>query len=227
MAIKRLDWDSKFFGFEIGELNFGQPFSNQNQYELLYVKSDSDFESQITGFVPTYSENKVVYSKILKISNNIINNNITTEFKGFPVNELYEIAYESGKYSRFKMDEYFSKNDFERLYGEWIDNSLNKKFADGHLFYIDQGNLCGFVTYKIFESFAVIGLFAVSQLMQGRGIGGKLINAVENFLFEKKIYELRIPTQYENLSACSFYSKMGYKVVESSTIKHYWNLTRI
>jgi dTDP-4-amino-4,6-dideoxy-D-galactose acyltransferase len=35
---------------------------------------------------------------------------------------------------------------------------------------------------------------------------------------------LRIPTQMQNKSACSFYTKLGYNIEEKKIIKHFWRI---
>ena len=76
--------------------------------------------------------------------------------------------------------------------------------------------------YKVTNNYATIGLIAVSPNHQGKGIGKQLIDKVENELFKKNINELRIPTQEENIQACFFYEKLGYKKLEVININHYW-----
>lgn len=222
MAVNRLDWDSDFFGFEIGEYVLGDELTQTERYELVYVKGNIDFTIEISGFVPTYSETKLVFQKHLNQIREESTSKITDSVADFSIDTLYQLAFESGKHSRFNKDPNIKDSDFKRLYRQWIDSSLRKEFADGFLFYIDRGTLCGFVTYKISDGFATIGLIAVSPEMQGLGIGRKLLTYVENLLLEIEISELRIPTQSTNISACNFYTKMGYTVLESTCIKHYW-----
>jgi dTDP-4-amino-4,6-dideoxy-D-galactose acyltransferase len=82
----------------------------------------------------------------------------------------------------------------------------------------------GFISYKIFGDYAIVGLIAVRPEHQGKGVGKKLLAAVENELSYKLIKELRIPTQLKNKQACGFYAKLGYKMIEQISIKHYWKI---
>ncbi|MDO9261367.1 MAG: GNAT family N-acetyltransferase, partial [Flavobacteriaceae bacterium] len=74
------------------------------------------------------------------------------------------------------------------------------------------------------ENYVTIGLTAVCASYQGKGIGKKLLESVENELSKKHIKELRIPTQLQNKQACKFYKKSGFNIVEETIIKHYWKL---
>jgi GNAT superfamily N-acetyltransferase len=134
------------------------------------------------------------------------------------------LAFVSGKFSRFKRDSNFQQYEFEALYKTWVDNSISKEFADAILLYKVQNTILGFITYKIIEDCATVGLMAVCAEHQSKGIGRKLLEAVENELSNKQIKELSIPTQLQNEQACGFYTKLGYYIIEKTIIKHYWKL---
>ncbi|MBP6456665.1 MAG: GNAT family N-acetyltransferase, partial [Chitinophagaceae bacterium] len=104
----------------------------------------------------------------------------------------------------------------------WIDNSISNIFADDLLVYLDQNEIIGFITYKTQNNTATIGLVAVSQNCQGKGIGSQLLKAVEHKLNNNSIKTLLIPTQQINEIACNFYKKQGYRIEETLFIKHYW-----
>ena len=57
---------------------------------------------------------------------------------------------------------------------------------------------------------------------QGKGFGKNLLKKVENFCLENNVKTLHIPTQLENITACNFYTKLGYEISEKIIIKHFW-----
>ncbi|MDD2984922.1 GNAT family N-acetyltransferase [Flavobacterium sp.] len=221
--IKRLDWDSDFFGIEVGELFTNSTnFVVNSDFDLIYVKSDIKTDVEITSFEKSFTENKVVYQKDLVLVND--SNSAIKEISEieYSIEELYELAFESGKHSRFKLDYKIEKHKFFELYELWVVNSLNKKFADEVLIYKEDSKIIGFVSYKITDTFATIGLIAVNLNHQGKGIGKGLIHQVENKLIQKNIFELRIPTQESNVQACFFYEKLGYEKFQITIINHFW-----
>lgn len=225
MKIKYLDWDSSFFNKKIGllELSNDSNFSEiQNDFDLIYVVSDQDIAFEITDYRKSYSENKLVFSKKIVQKNDAMDANIFLVFEASIKEEIYELAFESGKFSRFKLDPNFDHREFEKLYKKWVDNSFNKEFADAVLVYKEQNKILGFVTYKVWDKQATIGLIGVCSKHQGKGIGKKLIQSVEMELANKGVDELRIPTQLHNELACLFYTKMGYEIIENKILKHYW-----
>lgn len=223
MKIKYLDWDSCFFNKKIGLLDLSNDYhfsEIQNDFDLIYVVSDKDIA--ITDYKESYSENKIVFSKKIVQKNESTDETIFSELEDSPRKDIYELAFESGKFSRFKLDANFSQTEFENLYKKWVDNSFTKEFADAVLVYKEQNKVLGFVSYKVWDIHATIGLIGVCSSHQGRGIGRKLLASVENELVNRGVKELRIPTQLQNEGACAFYTKMGYEIIEKKCIKHFW-----
>lgn len=219
--IRKLEWDSDFFSLSVGEWQDSP--GPEDGFDVAYVKYDGDMAPEIEGYKKTFGETKAVFAKTL-MPQPKEEGNIRRALDTDDRDTLYELAYESGKYSRFRLDERFGIRNFEKLYQAWIDNSLNGSFADEVLVYEESGTIHGLVTYKKQGNGAVIGLIATSRERQGKGIGKKLLEVVEQRLVKESIYELKIPTQLENEAACSFYKKQGYTIVETTDLMHYWKL---
>jgi ribosomal protein S18 acetylase RimI-like enzyme len=124
----------------------------------------------------------------------------------------------SGHDSRFLKDSFFGEDAFKNLYKRWIDNSIREEGINV-LVYIENNRILGFVTYSKKETDSSIGLFAVDPIAQGKGVGLKLIQAVESHLGSNKY--LVVPTQETNLNACKFYKKLGFKLEYKQYIYHY------
>lgn len=220
--IRELTWDSQFFGIKTGEWDTdGGAVGNTDAFDLVYVKSDKPVNPEIDGFEKTFTETKVVFTKGLNEAN-AGHGTIRNANNKDNIEILHALAYESGNYSRFRLDEKFGNKKFRKLYDAWIDNSLSGAFADAVLVYIDENAPVGLVTYKKYGTHAIIGLIAVDADHQGKGIGKQLLDFVEARLIEQDIKELRIPTQLENKQACGFYAKQGYTIFETKHIMHYW-----
>jgi dTDP-4-amino-4,6-dideoxy-D-galactose acyltransferase len=225
MVIKYLEWDSSFFNKKIGLLDLFQDskyLEVENDYDLIYVTSQEEIAVNLKNHKQNHSETKVVFSKILVKEKKLADNTTVSGLNNARKEAIYELAFESGKFSRFNLDFNFTNSEFKQLYKQWVDNSYSREFADDILVYEHLNESIGFVTYKIFENSATIGLLAVSPLHQGKGIGKKLLEAVESKLVALKVNELRIPTQLQNKRACKFYAQLGYTIIEKIIIKHYW-----
>ena len=225
MNIKYLQWDSDFFNKKIGELSPNEaikvPFNLTQDYDLIIIKKNQDFSCEIDGYEKTFEETKILFEKKLSFDN--INEIIIedTDFQNKPPEDFYDLAYESGKYSRFKLDLNL-KNKFQDIYKKWVDNSLNKTFAEKVFYIHSEDTINGFVTLQRDGNTAKIGLIAVNPNFQGKGIGTKLLQAAEYYAIKNNMDKMLIPTQKENILACNFYKKNGYSVKEETVIKHYW-----
>lgn len=224
--IEEKKWDSDFFNLKIGEVNFSdcKVASNFSDFDLLYVVSQNDFDLVLNGFENSFSEQKVNFykelSEIFQTDECVFSH---TEIE-YDIQEVYQLAFESGKHSRFLLDKNFGIEKFKDLYRLWIDNSISKTFADDVLLYKNREKITGLLTYKVKKENAIVGLIAVSGEYQGKGIGGILLKHLETILYRKEITSLIIPTQFENKQACHFYNKQGYSIFESTHIKHYWKI---
>ena len=109
--IKRLDWDSSFFKMKVGDLfleEIHEPVLEDKSFDVIYVKQHTDFDFKLEGYQETFRETKVVFKKLISELN--INETLTVnEVLDFDdhilsKNDFYNLAYESGKYSRFNLD---------------------------------------------------------------------------------------------------------------------------
>ncbi|WNM20347.1 GNAT family N-acetyltransferase [Flavobacterium capsici] len=227
MEIKKLEWDSNFFGFPVGDLlveceTSDSKVFNSDFFTFFQVRSKYPLNIISETHSLSHWEIKTIFSKNLDKSSEIKIDII--DFDDSKINEklLYELAYESGKFSRYKLDKNIPNNKFKKLYQLWIKNSVNKSFADKIFYYKENDDIAGFVTVKIKDTFAQIGLIAIEPNLQGKGIGKNLLLKVENYCLENNVKRLLIPTQSENEQACKFYTKMGYIISEEIIIKNYW-----
>lgn len=224
MRNRKLEWDSVFFNLEIGEISSDTDESSiENDFQLIYFKTKTNHYFNSSQYQLTHQEQKVIFSKEI-ISHHpelgkIISLKDLTEFD---LNLLYEIAFESGKFSRFKLDPNFEESHFKQFYKTWIDNSINGSFADEFYVFYENNQIKGLITIQKKDTFAQIGLLGVLDAYQGKGIGKQLVLMSENYCRKHQLKTLRIPTQMENRAACLFYEKMGYSIVESEFVKHYW-----
>ena len=221
--IKHLPWDSDFFNLNIASVDATHEVADIELQEFdMFYSFHSEENKVFKNFQPTFREHKIIFEKqLLQIADTDADiRSVDEKFKD--VSTLQELAYESGKHSRFNLDGNFAERQFKNLYNLWISNSLNRQFADDVLVIYKEKKMAGFVTYKINQHIATIGLIAVLPEFQGQGLGSRLLQRVEYLLFKEAIEKLQIPTQQENLEACGFYTKKGYAILSITPITHYW-----
>lgn len=227
MSLIRLDWDSKFFKLNIASLrikDFSVDFNNalkqieQSNFDLTFLNSKSIPEKYLD--IKHFQETKLKFRK--KISDFHKINIKVISYNGESNQELIDLAFEAGINSRFKLDPKLSPF-FEEFYIKWLENSLNRSFADDVLIVKNKLGFLGFITLKKEdESSASIGLIAVNKDSKRTGIGSALIKAAENWVSSNNLQYLKVITQKSNKNACLFYKNMGFTLFDTDYIFHIW-----
>src|SRR4030042_1363351 len=190
MMYKHLNWDSDFFGFPTARIDgdFIKPeilekILNQlilKNYRLVYLFTNSS-NLEIIKYIQKLGgklvDEKITFRLQLTSFRNVqYDDNIISYQIQEPNKELNELAIESGKYSRFRIDNGFSKGIYEKLYTQWITNSTLRLIADEVFVYQTGNKIKGMITLSEKQQVGSIGLIAVAQDSQGLGIGKKLVN---------------------------------------------------
>ena len=232
---KQLKWDSDFFLYKIAEAvlndfsskdfpDLTNYFYNKN-YRLVYLYPYNNvIYVELTNCKIPFTDTKVIFHKK---SNDFTNkylqdSHIATYSKDRHDDNLKELAFRSGMYSRFRLDPNFANNEFERLYTEWINRSVDGKIADEVLVYEINKVIAGFVSYKVCNKKLTIGLIAVSESYKGNGIGKSLMNKIENIASHNNVKEVEVATQLRNIEASSFYKACNYKIKSKNPVFHLW-----
>jgi dTDP-4-amino-4,6-dideoxy-D-galactose acyltransferase len=230
--IKQLKWDTKFFGYKIGQISISdnKSFSplmlekSVNDYKLVYVLSPGKIDMNGLKLV----DKKVIFQQKTSIKDNL-NKNVSSKIESFnegvhDYESLKKLALSSGINSRFKIDKNFKNNEYTKLYNQWINNAVYKDKALDILTYREK-EILGFTTIeKKSKYLAVIGLVAVSEQERGKGIASKLIESSINRAFELGFETIQVATQFENIPAMRLYEKCDFKIKDITYIYHYWNL---
>lgn len=225
-----LEWDSNFFGLKVGrvditssEQSINLVFQKQilkDQYDLIYIFGNhgisfNDVDAKLI-------DKKVVFS-IKELPEFEYNKSVMA----WPVeyglsDELLELALESGKYSRFKMDYKMPSGSYERLYTRWIEQSVCHSIATDVFCYMIDNKPCGLVTIDIKNGIGNVGLVAIHANYQHQGIGTSLLRHVIRFAHEKQCMKLSVATQMNNNAACHLYKKCGMEIESITNIWHWW-----
>lgn len=231
-----LTWDTEFFGQKIGLVKCSSHTDHllistaldkfyHEDFDLIYVMLDGETMLD-DALCKRYGGQIVDIKYILGLSIEpqfpIAKESEVLNYMGDGT-DLYELVYAAGWCSRYKIDKHFSQEVFERFYRTWIVNSLNGKMADGvYVINDENGAPKGFATLKIAENDASIGLIAVDAAHRGEGIGKKLINHMIGVAQRRGCKRLTVATQKHNTGAVAFYKSCNMKLIENSSIYHFW-----
>lgn len=230
--ITRLDWDTNFFGLGIARIECKAMEESQFSFVIDQLKKEGiklvycicyDLTSErYARKIGQLVDNKVVYHKLFNFDIlSTTQNNIEEYIDEEPTEELYNLAIQSGVWSRFNVDPILSNDKFVELYRAWIRNSTQKQIAFKVLVAKESGNVVGLITLGEKEGRADIGLLAVDSKYHGKGIGKSLVNGAERE-FKKRFKEGQVVTQKDNVAACALYESCGYTVEKTEPIYHIW-----
>lgn len=222
-------WDTEHFGFKVGNLTFDGDITQEsiNQarieakakgYDLLYIKGVNIPEKYIDEKLKLVDE-KVIYAQS-KLDSFEFATCAVSALKKPLSDDLLQLAYESGKYSRYILDEKLPSSVFPTLYRLWMEKSLSGEIADDVLVIQKDGKQVGMLTYKIENNVYEIGLVAVSPKYAGNGVGTSLMQSFLSIV--EKSSEIEVATQKHNSVACHYYEKNGFKVKSITNIYHLW-----
>lgn len=219
------EWDSHFFNKTIFRLALASDdikITDWPSSSLIATKVSSN-NYQDLGKVNKYGfsfvEGEVVLQKKIVESSNPVslssfNCYLATESD---IDELKSIVNDLYVNSRFR-EPWFSPSERDCFYQAWIENAVLSKFDDCCLVIKKEANICGFVTIRVRNNIAVIGLLGVSNSFQGQGVGSKLVKLIESYCLANNVRKLKVATQTSNTAATNLYSKNGFSITDIS----YW-----
>lgn len=225
MKLELLDWDSNFFGLSVWKhYNIELNVVDKKKFKagLTYLFSDTSIENceeELCDIKVTYLKH-IVEKNISETTCEFIKPYIS---KKVNLSIMYELSIQSGLYSRFKIDKNIPTSKFEELYRLWMDNSINKSFADELLVYSDDKfGVLGMVSLSLEGKKTRIGLISVLDVSRGKGVGRALMLACEKWAIKKGCHSIVVDTQQNNLIANNFYNSLDYKVINKNYIYHLW-----
>ncbi|HEB90934.1 MAG TPA: GNAT family N-acetyltransferase [Deltaproteobacteria bacterium] len=234
--IRRLDWDSGFFGIRVGELRARGATADRlheilasasRDYDLVYLR-DADPGLMTAGFLRVHRGQHV---------------DTRVEFEVAPVvppegdpascgrvrpfgpdedsSDLVALAPQAAAHSRFRRDVRFPAEWVDRLYRAWIERSVSGALADRVLVAELDDRIAGFHAIRVEDGAGRLTLFAVDAAARGRGLGGALLRAGLEWVRERGLSRARVATQIDN-PVCRLYERFGYSLVGREEIYHFW-----
>lgn len=225
-----LDWDSKFFDLRIGKTvvtspeEFDELLVRQNElqqkYDLIYIFGQGVLSTNQDNV--KFVDKKVVYSAIIQPISIAYDKHIVDYPSNILSKDLLNLALESGCYSRFRLDDNFLPDAYERLYTCWINQSVERNIATEVFCYMVEGIPKGLLTLKRKKDDGDIGLVAIDPNFRGQGIGNALLNHAKHFMYDSGYKVINVATQFDNIAACHLYEKAGFTVSSCTNVWHWW-----
>ncbi len=222
--IRKLEWDSNFFGLNIAEIDPAKVVSDTIDIDDFIAKNNINlvqtccnindinkihlFEGHGFHFIDL----KVTYTLDIKKTNFLLcDYSLASENDVKILKQIAKVAFTDSRYYSILN---LNKKKIDNLYEVWLEKSVNGKFDDYCLKVCNNMDPIGFATLKLFDKKARIGLIGINPLFQGKSFGYRLLMAVYNFLVNKEVNSLEVITQGKNVVAQNFYIKHGFKIKE-------------
>lgn len=232
-CLRELEWDTKYFGLACAKAVLYKPLTidcwnelkrsfRQYQFVCIENRNSEPINAQLIGRDTSafLADVNIQFSKRIESLGTpsrevTIHNNFKRD------DQLLAIA--DYRFSRFVEDPELLKRGGDRIYQEWIINSFGRSDKYFAIFRGYEGPIKGFILHSYTDDACIVELIAVSNNDKRKGIGSKLIDAVEQFTVQKGIAEMKVGTQLRNTAALNFYHKTGFRQVSSHQIYHLWN----
>lgn len=233
-TIQPLAWDSDFLGFSVGRLLTDGLSETQIAmaiaearlagFHLLYAvasPADAAAATALRQAGAWLADRKVTFAMPVSGSPAPVAAAIGSTNTYSP--QLESLAWQSGEYSRFRLDPRLDPTVFREMYSRWLHNSLSGSIARQVLVWrAPSGHELGLLTLGEKNGRADIGLLAVDEAARGQRVGQQLVATAVAQAIAWGYAELQVVTQGDNELACRFYEKCGFQLVQEEHIYHCW-----
>jgi dTDP-4-amino-4,6-dideoxy-D-galactose acyltransferase len=235
-TVKRLDWDSSFFGIPIGEMRAtgeedlvaGHGEATREHLRCLYLQIPSEHfalvqQAEALGFHLTGVHMSFVAEAPFRADLTGTGATHVRAAQLSDIDALQAIAATAHPDTRFFADPGFSREACERLYTTWIRRSV-EGWAD-RVFVADHDATdgpIGYVTLHRNGNAARIGLIAVANGTRRAGIGRALMMEAFRWCDAQQVQAISVATQAQNTSALRFYMRCGFGVDRVDFWLHKW-----
>jgi dTDP-4-amino-4,6-dideoxy-D-galactose acyltransferase len=234
-----LEWDSTFFGRRVArylparctdaDLDALAAECAERRIECVYILIDpSDTESivSLNRGQAFFADVRLTFGMPIAASppaSSRCQDTRVRPAKPSDVPMLRTLATASHRHTRFQADPHFPAGSGDRLYETWIENSC-RGYADAVLVAQDAASAAmGYVTcHRDAPDRGRIGLFAVADDYQGRGVGGALVAAAIDWFAANGVTSMTVSTQLRNARAIRVYERAGLILSGAGFWFHYW-----
>lgn len=234
--LTQLDWDTEYFGVRSAKVLLNNIVSSEEKelikrfmhaYDFITI-TNIDNRSENNFWIATETsafQTDINIQFVKQLPRMLFKETYVTEvYDTFPRNEqIIETANKAFRYSRFFNDPWLPSKKARNLYAQWVENAFDKP---GRYFVIakQHDKIVGFLLFSmdLASLTARIELVAIDENHRGNSVGKSLISKMESVLNKREIVQVKVGTQLDNLSAYSFYTSCGFKLVSYSSVYHYW-----
>ncbi len=235
MNYQELPWDTNYFNINIvkyyskimgsEQLSYIHYCLKNNGIRLAYIELENKLVDMHKNINIKLVDKKTTFRINLskKLFDEYTPSAFVEPFKdSMSIVKLENLAIQSGKYSRFSVDEKISKEQFEGLYKLWIRKSLNSKISNNVFVIKEKNNIAGMIALGENNGGGKIELIAVDSPFRGKKYSVDLVRSANRWFLLNEYKTSQVITQGANIAACKLYTKCGYKIEKVTYYYHLW-----
>ncbi len=225
------EWDSEFFGYPVASI---EGDGDMRDFKKLIDQLQSDHIKLAYWF---FNHNADQKKKIAANFNGIvlhnrlthqflIANNAVPEIKSEQIRlldkeneDLLQLIFDCGQFSRFKTDPNFGEELYEKLYRHWISQMLEHHIVFG--FFIEE-KINGVAVVELKNEIAAFHFLAVSASKRNTGIGKQLTRAVIQTAAANKCKSIIAFTHRMNTPIWKLLEAEGFQCINEESVYHFW-----
>jgi len=231
-----LPWDTSFFGLNIARLRpcrltreslaAALDWCRSQQVRCLYFLADFD-DRETLGLAESAGfglvDMRLTFARDVPAAGGATGPDAGIRlFQDADAAPLKVIAGRSHRDSRFFFDGHFPEDRSVALFETWIERSCGG-WAQAVLVAEADGVAAGYCTCHIDDrGLGSIGLIAIAEHAQGRGLGAGLVRASLSFFRQRGAARAKVVTQARNIPAQRLYQKMGFVTESAQLWYHKW-----
>ncbi|MFA4981109.1 MAG: GNAT family N-acetyltransferase [Candidatus Omnitrophota bacterium] len=236
--IKKLEWDSGFFGFPVALLSSRyltenimhriEKFIKRENIRLVeYLCNCHDSRSvkiaEKNGF--HFADIRLSFEKVLREKHGPQMPKAIRFGKADKkdVRTLKHISEDLYKDSRYFFDTNFNRSKINEFYQNWIEKAVLGKYDDECFCLYTNGVPVAFCSLKYnIGSSVTIGLLGLSNEYQGKGLGKVLLYSIFDMLIDRGVSRVSVVTQGRNYAAQRLYQNVGFLTKATELWYHKW-----
>ena len=237
--IKKLDWDSRFFGINIAYLccmhltdnimtRINKFIKRENIQLVEYLCNCHDSRSVKVAEKNNFSFTDIRLTFYKELKNNypirMPRGVVLKKANKNDISFLEKISKNLYLESRYFFDENFGKKKAQEFFQNWVKKGVLGQYDDECWCLYNKNNIpFSFCTIRYDKDKSVsIGLFGIDPKYQGKGWGKILLYSTFNILFSKGIKLVTVVTQGRNYGAQRLYQSVGFKTKTTQLWYHKW-----
>jgi len=241
VELRRLDWDTNFFGRKMGVLELLEPEISSRAVErvardlrLGLREAAADGYAHLILRLPAKDTNAIRAAEQAGMRVVDIGVDLVVRLPGprgaslvgpivRPASQqdlvaLQDIAGDAFELSRFAADPFFSGEEVAAFYRRWISNLCDGLAAEVLVAHAND-EIAGFVSCSLqSKASGRIPLIATSDAHRRQGVGRALVDASLRWFAAAGLREVFVKTQVANYSALALYQSCGFRVALAEVV---------